>query len=83
MQHLLHKWQIGPAQSKSTEVNVVGLQHAAEVGLVGGARAQALEGGVLVTEGLQEGIGELVPVKGLQRKSEMACSISTAFMRDF
>ena len=40
-------------------MDVVRLKHAAEVGLVGLALAQALERGVLVPEGLKERIGEL------------------------
>ncbi len=47
------------------QVDVVGLQDAAEVGLVRRAGAQALDRRVLVSEGHEEGIGELCRVKRL------------------
>lgn len=47
------------------QMDIAGLQHAAQIGLVGCSRTQALEGGLLVTKGLQEGIRELDPIKGL------------------
>lgn len=62
------------------DVDVIGLQHAAEVGFVRHARAQALQRGFLVAEGFEELKGEFLPAKGFSASSEMACSISTAFI---
>ena len=45
------------------DVDVVGLQDAAQVGLVGRAGAQPLDRGFLVAEGLQEGERELAAVE--------------------
>jgi hypothetical protein len=50
------------------DVDVAGLENAAEVGLVRRPRAQALDGRLLVAKGFKEGIGELCGVKGLLRK---------------
>ena len=46
-------------------MNVVGLQDAADIGLVRRARAQALDRRLLVAEGHEEGIGELGRIKRL------------------
>jgi hypothetical protein len=48
------------------DVDIAGLQDAAEIGFVRCARAQALEGGFLVAKGLQEGERERLPVKWLE-----------------
>lgn len=50
------------------DVDVAGLEHAAEIGLVGRATSQALEGCSLIAEGFQEGIWELSSVEGLFRE---------------
>ena len=44
-------------------MDVVRLKHAAEVGLVGLALAQALERGFLVPEGFKERVGELLSLE--------------------
>ena len=54
--------------SQVSDVDVVGLENAAKVGLVRRARAQALDRRLLVAEGFKEGIGEVRGVKGLLRK---------------
>ena len=53
------------ARRTGRKVDVVGLQDAAEVGLVRRAGAQPLDGRVLVAEGYEEGIWELGSIKGL------------------
>ena len=50
------------------DVDVVGLENAAEVGLVRRPGAKALDRRLLITEGFKEGIGEGSGVKGLLRK---------------
>ena len=62
------------------DVDVVGLENAAEVGLVRRAGAQPLDGRFLVAEGFKEGIGKFAASKGCSASSEMASSISTAFI---
>ena len=61
------------------DMDVVGLEDAAQVGLVRRARAQPLERRLLVAEGFKEGERELRGVERLLREAEMASSISTAF----
>ena len=56
------------ARRTGFQVDVAGLQDAANVGLVGRSIAQALYGGVLVAEGQKKGIGELGRVKRLLGK---------------
>lgn len=53
------------ARDAGRKVDVVGLQDAADVGLVRCAGAQALDCRLLVSEGHEEGIGELCRIKGL------------------
>ena len=50
------------------DVDVVGLQHAAQVGFIGSPAAQPLERGFLIAEGFQEGEGEFSAVEGLFRQ---------------
>jgi hypothetical protein len=69
------------ARGAGGDVDVVGLQYAAKVGLVRYTGAQALESGVLIPKCFKELEGKLLPVKGFSASSEMACSISTAFIR--
>ena len=49
-------------------MDVVGLQHATQVGFVGSPAAQPLECGFLIAEGFQEGEGEFSAVEGLLRQ---------------
>ena len=53
------------ARDAGRKVDVIGLQDAADVGLVRCAGAQALDCRLLVSEGHEEGIGELCRIKGL------------------
>lgn len=57
-----------PPSVAGQNVDVAGLEHAAEVGLVRRPRAQALDGRRLVAEGFEEGTGKLGGVKGLLRE---------------
>ena len=50
------------------DVNVVGLKNATKVGLVRGACAQPLDRRLLVAEGFEEGIREILGVKRLIRQ---------------
>jgi len=56
------------ARRAGREVDVVGLQDAADIGLVRCAGAQPLDRRVLVAEGHEEGIGEFGRIKGLLGK---------------
>lgn len=50
------------------DMDIVGLENAAEVGLVRRPRAETLDGGFLVPEGFKEGIGEVGAIERLIRK---------------
>ena len=50
------------------DMDVVGLENTAKIGLVRRPGTQALERGLLVAEGFEEGIGEGRGVEGLLRK---------------
>jgi hypothetical protein len=69
-----------PAGWAHLEVDVAALEHAADVGLVGGSAFQPLEGGGFVAEGFEEGVGEGIRMERLSARRDTASSISTAFM---
>ena len=63
------------------DVDVVGLQHTANIGAVGVAASEPFDAGGLGAECLQKRKGKLGRIKRLRASSDIASSISTAFMR--
>jgi hypothetical protein len=51
------------SKTLSRDMDVVGLEYTRQVGPVGGATAQTLDGGQLVSERLKEGEGELCRIE--------------------
>lgn len=68
------------ARSGNSNMDVIRLKDTAQVGLVRFALTQALEGCLLVAEGLKEGERNSCALNGCSASVDMASSISTAFI---